>query len=453
MMTATKTEFDYEFNLLLIGDSEVGKSCLLSRYADGTYSEKDVYATICVDFKRKTIELEDKTIKLQILDTSGNERFQAITSSYYNGVHGIIVIYDVTNQESFSNVKLWLQKIQHAPGNQHRLLVGNKCDLIPKKVVDYDAAKRFADEEDIQFFETSARNDTNVELVFKTMTAEIKRRMGLAMPARIEIRRLNNDIAHIYNTKELADVTLRVQGESIRAHKIILMARSPVFRSILHERSEVDIDVDKNRVTKTGFKILLRFIYLDTIDTIYKFAIIEAYFAALHYEQESLQARCEKVIKLWIITTDEVFKLLDAGSKVPVLMNKCITFIKGNTEEVVSSSSFSSASFSSLCIVLESGSLEKILPMERIRQFMKWGETQKLDYSAVREMFLHSSPPLLSKLDFEKLSLKDLQDVICDYSGLLTPDETRNFMKYYKIKDSSFLPEWCLPETEPGNVL
>jgi len=171
-------EYDYLFKLLLIGDSGTGKSCLLNRFADDTYTESYI-STIGVDFKIRTIELDGKTIKLQIWDTAGQERFRTITSSYYRGAHGIIIVYDITNQESFNNVIQWLQEIdRHAPANVNKLLVGNKNDLMKKKMVDYTTAKEFADSKGISFLETSAKNSINVEQIFVTITSEIKSLLG-----------------------------------------------------------------------------------------------------------------------------------------------------------------------------------------------------------------------------------------------------------------------------------
>lgn len=171
-------DYDYLFKLLLIGDSGVGKSCLLLRFSDDTYTESYI-STIGVDFKIRTIDLEGKTIKLQIWDTAGQERFRTITSSYYRGAHGIIVVYDVTDAETFHNVKQWLHEIdRYACDTVNKLLVGNKADLTPKKVVEFAAAKEFADNLSIPFIETSAKNATNVEQAFLMMASEIKARIG-----------------------------------------------------------------------------------------------------------------------------------------------------------------------------------------------------------------------------------------------------------------------------------
>ena len=184
-MTASSSDYDYLFKLLLIGDSGVGKSCLLLRFADDTYTDSYI-STIGVDFKIRTLEMDGKTIKLQIWDTAGQERFRTITSSYYRGAHGIIVVYDVTDRVSFNNVKQWLGEIErYACSSVNKLLVGNKADLVEKKVVSPEEARSFAQtikgnnsEEGIPFLETSAKANQNVEQAFTTMTKEIKDRVS-----------------------------------------------------------------------------------------------------------------------------------------------------------------------------------------------------------------------------------------------------------------------------------
>lgn len=175
---AMATEYDYLFKLLLIGDSSVGKSCLLLRFADDSYVDSYI-STIGVDFKIRTVEMDGKTVKLQIWDTAGQERFRTITSSYYRGAHGIIIVYDVTEMESFNNVKQWLNEIdRYANESVCKLLVGNKCDLVENKVVDTQMGQALADELGIPFLETSAKDAINVEKAFLTMAAEIKKKVG-----------------------------------------------------------------------------------------------------------------------------------------------------------------------------------------------------------------------------------------------------------------------------------
>lgn len=170
-------EYDYMFKILLIGDTNVGKSCLLLRFADDTYTGSFI-STIVVDFKIRTIEVEHKIIKLQIWDTAGQERFRTITSSYYRGAHGIIVVYDVTDKESFNHVPEWLNEIEkYACENVNKLLFGNKSDLTAKRVVSTEQGKEFAESQGIEFLETSAKEATNVEQAFLTLATQIKTRM------------------------------------------------------------------------------------------------------------------------------------------------------------------------------------------------------------------------------------------------------------------------------------
>jgi len=166
-------DYDYLFKLVLIGDSGVGKSCLLLRFADDNFTDSYI-STIGVDFRFRTINIQDKTVKLQIWDTAGQERFRTITSAYYRGADGIIMVYDVTSAESFDHVEEWLSEVdRYANENTSKLLVGNKADLIEEKVVPEEDAQRFADKIGISFLETSAKTATNVDTAFLTMAKEL----------------------------------------------------------------------------------------------------------------------------------------------------------------------------------------------------------------------------------------------------------------------------------------
>ena len=176
-MSSLIPEYDYLFKLLLIGDSGVGKSCLLLRFADDNYTESYI-STIGVDFKLRTIELDGSVIKLQIWDTAGQERFRTITSSYYRGAHGIIIAYDVTDATSFENVKNWAKEVErYAADGVDIMLVGTKSDLTSRKVVDFTTASEFARSRGWLFAETSAKSASNVEQTFLTLARQLKTRV------------------------------------------------------------------------------------------------------------------------------------------------------------------------------------------------------------------------------------------------------------------------------------
>jgi len=161
-------DYDHLFKLLIIGDSGVGKSSLLVRFADNQFSGNYI-TTIGVDFKIRTIELNGERVKLQIWDTAGQERFRTITSTYYRGTHGVIVVYDVACGDSFANVKRWLHEINQNCDEVTRILVGNKCEVTDRIVLKEDAM-RFANQMGIQLFETSAKENINVEEMFRAIT-------------------------------------------------------------------------------------------------------------------------------------------------------------------------------------------------------------------------------------------------------------------------------------------
>ncbi|XP_029372556.1 ras-related protein Rab-1B-like isoform X2 [Echeneis naucrates] len=207
--------FDYLFKLLLIGDSGVGKSCLLLRFSDDTYTDSYI-STIGVDFKIRTIDMDGKTVKLQIWDTAGQERFRTITSSYYRGAHGIIIVYDITEQESFNNVRQWLDEIErYACENVSRLLVGNKSDLVSKKVVDAATAQDLASSLRIPFLETSSKTSDNVEKAFLTMASEIHKRLasegggmcGESTDARSQSSKINSAPLWLGGEKQLPEAS------------------------------------------------------------------------------------------------------------------------------------------------------------------------------------------------------------------------------------------------------
>eukprot|EP01102_Stenamoeba_stenopodia_P006239 TRINITY_DN170_c0_g1_i3.p1 TRINITY_DN170_c0_g1~~TRINITY_DN170_c0_g1_i3.p1 ORF type:complete len:202 (-),score=34.99 TRINITY_DN170_c0_g1_i3:214-819(-) len=166
---------DYLLKILLIGDSGVGKSSLLLRYADNCFSESYT-STIGVDFKIRLIDIDGKRVKLQVWDTAGQERFRTITSSYYRGAHGIVVVYDVTNASTFNNVNEWLGEIdRYATSGVNKMLVGNKNDLTSKRVVETSKGEELASSMKIPFVETSAKSSDNVEKIFLSMARDIIR--------------------------------------------------------------------------------------------------------------------------------------------------------------------------------------------------------------------------------------------------------------------------------------
>jgi Ras-related protein Rab-1A len=170
-------DYDQLFKLLIIGDSGVGKSSLLLRFADDSFQESYL-STIGVDFRICRIQLNNKNVKLQIWDTAGQERFHTITSSYYRSAHGILIVYDVTDLDSFESIKRWLREIDRY-GEKHvsKLLVGNKADLKNARCVQYADAKEFAEELGLLYVETSAKEATNVEDMFHIMAHEIQQRL------------------------------------------------------------------------------------------------------------------------------------------------------------------------------------------------------------------------------------------------------------------------------------
>jgi Ras-related protein Rab-8A len=162
--------FDVLVKLLLIGDSGVGKSCLLLRYSDDKFNTSHI-TTIGIDFKIKTVDLDQKKVKMQIWDTAGQERFRTITAAYYRGAHGVLLVYDVTDEGSFENVRNWMRNIEsHASEGVAVALIGNKSDVKTEdRKVSKERGMRLAAEFKIPHFETSAKSGLRVEEAFSAM--------------------------------------------------------------------------------------------------------------------------------------------------------------------------------------------------------------------------------------------------------------------------------------------
>lgn len=186
-----KKEYDYLFKLVLIGDSGVGKSCLLLRFADDSFTETYV-STIGVDFRFRTLDIDGKQIKLQIWDTAGQERFRTITSAYYRGADGIIVVYDITHRESFEHVDDWLREAsRYAKEGVMKMIVGNKSDRDADRQVSVEDGSQLADKNGMEFIETSSRNATNVDAAFRLIAQQLiqlKKTQGIAPGQTANIR-------------------------------------------------------------------------------------------------------------------------------------------------------------------------------------------------------------------------------------------------------------------------
>lgn len=172
--------FDFLFKIILIGDSNVGKTCVVQNFKSGIFCERQ-QNTIGVDFSVRTLDIEGKKIKMQVWDTAGQERFRTITQSYYRSAHGAIIAYDITRHSTFDSVNHWIKEVENfGASNVVLVLIGNKCDLDDQRQVPFQKACSMAKERGIlAALETSAKESQNVEEAFMMMARELLARNGL----------------------------------------------------------------------------------------------------------------------------------------------------------------------------------------------------------------------------------------------------------------------------------
>ena len=181
------------FKILTIGESGVGKTCILRRFVENKFL-KNHLATIGIDFKTKTLNINDQEIKLKIWDTAGQERFRNITNQYYKGADGIVLVFDVTDEASFEKIKDWMDQILSNTNKDEICLVllGNKCDVeAVKRSIKPEQGRELANELNINYFETSALSGYNIKEAFETLTIDImkKKKIGSGNNDNIDLKK------------------------------------------------------------------------------------------------------------------------------------------------------------------------------------------------------------------------------------------------------------------------
>ncbi|KAK1158914.1 ras-related protein Rab-15 [Acipenser oxyrinchus oxyrinchus] len=163
-------QYDVLFRLLLLGDSGVGKTCLLCRFTDNEFHSSHI-STIGVDFKMKTVEVDGIKVRIQIWDTAGQERYQTITKQYYRRAQGIFLVYDITSERSFQHIMKWASDVdEYAPEKVQKILIANKADEEQRRQVATEQGIKLAKEYEMDFFETSACTNYNIKESFTRLT-------------------------------------------------------------------------------------------------------------------------------------------------------------------------------------------------------------------------------------------------------------------------------------------
>ncbi|EGR27744.1 ras oncogene family protein, putative [Ichthyophthirius multifiliis] len=203
-------QYDTLYKFIIIGNTSCGKTCILHHFIEGEFKKNSTY-TIGVEFGSKILSLQNKNIKLQIWDTAGQERFKSVARTYYRGALGAIIVYDMTRIDTFHSVKQWIQDARDLARNDIQIAVfGNKCDLLEERQVTYQEAKRFCDENNVLFYETSANTGDNVEQGFVQVTKQI---MDMVEKGIIDNNELKPKLEFNINTKASQQQNQNVNGQ------------------------------------------------------------------------------------------------------------------------------------------------------------------------------------------------------------------------------------------------
>ncbi|XP_073944247.1 RAS oncogene family member Rab26 isoform X3 [Choristoneura fumiferana] len=187
--TKQDDKYDVFGKVMLLGDSGVGKTCMLVRFRDGTFLAGNYISTVGIDFRNKVVTVDGIKVKLQIWDTAGQERFRSVTHAYYRDAHALLLLYDVTNKTSFDNIRAWLGEIrEYAQDDVVIMLLGNKSDSGLERAVRREEGLRLAREYQVAFMETSAKTGLNVEAAFAHVGRALVAKANPADPNRLAVR-------------------------------------------------------------------------------------------------------------------------------------------------------------------------------------------------------------------------------------------------------------------------
>ena len=192
--------------ILLIGDSQVGKTSLLLKYTEHIFPEEHI-ATIGVEYKDKFIIRDNFNIRLQIWDTAGQERFHSITKNIYRNANGVLFVYDITNQESFNNIKNWIKDLQNVGNDIKSAIIGNKLDLESNRVITREEIEEISNEHNMPFLETSARENINVNEGFDLIVNELFK------------DKTQEQIIEMYSRKTRSDLSISTRKQSVKKKK------------------------------------------------------------------------------------------------------------------------------------------------------------------------------------------------------------------------------------------